>query len=83
MIAGDEGKPMTMLERISDEPCEPEPFVEYLLDYYRRHRAYWDGLPNDRDPDKPTARDCVLSQLESIISGLEDVLRKMHRPTSV
>lgn len=82
MIAGDERKPMSVLERISGEPCDPEPFIDYMLDHYRGHRDYWASGPNDRDADKPTARECVLVQLSSFIYCLEDLKRKMHRPLS-
>ena len=42
MIPGDEGKPMSIMEFISDEPCEPEPFIDYLIDHYGVDREYWE-----------------------------------------
>jgi hypothetical protein len=79
VIQGDEGRPMSLMEFISDEPREPEPFVEYLLTNARARFDYWQAMPNDRDPEKPTARECVLSQLQFQIFELEDVLMKMRR----
>ncbi len=80
MVKGDEGKPMSIGEFISDEPCDPEPYVEYLLENWRGTRDYWQAKPNDRDPDKPTTRECVLSKISQSIWELENLLRKMHRP---
>lgn len=80
MIPGDEGKPMSIMERISDEPCEPEPFIDYLLEDYRAHREYWAASPNDRDLERPTARECVLAKIDAFVWQLEDIKRKMHRP---
>lgn len=79
MITGDEGKPMSFLEYISDEPCEPEQYINYLLDHYRGHREYWASVPDNRDPDKPTARACVLIKIDFFIIELEKLKRKMHR----
>jgi len=79
VIQGDEGRPMSLMEFISDEPREPEPFVEYLLTNARARYAYWLALPNFRDLDKPTARECVLAQIQFQIFELEDVLMKMRR----
>lgn len=83
MIESDKGKPMSILELISDEPCEPEPYIDYLLDHYRAHRDYWGELPNDRDADKPTARECVLLKIDFFIMELGNIKRKMHRPSVV
>lgn len=80
MIPGDEGKPMSILERISDEPCDPEPYVEYLLANARGRLEYWQGVSNDRDPEKPTAKECVCCQLTYFVMDLESILRKMRRP---
>ena len=81
MIPGDEGKPMSIMELISDEPCEPEPFIDYLLDHYRGHREYWEReVPDDHDPTRPTTKRCVLAKLDGFIFHLEDIKRKMHRP---
>lgn len=79
MISSDKGKPMTIFERISDEPCDPDAFIEYMLKYYRAHSAYWAELSNDREPDKPTARECVLHQLGGFIITLENVQQKLAR----
>lgn len=80
MIPGDEGQPMTIMERISDEPCEVEPYLEYILDYHRRHREYWKSLPNDREG--PTARECVAVHLGIFIVEIEAALMKLRRERS-
>jgi hypothetical protein len=79
VINGDEGKPMSFMESITDEPCEIDPYLDYLLDHWRAHGEYWRSLPNDRDPDKSTARECVLEKIQSIILHLEEAKRKLHR----
>lgn len=78
MIEGDEGKPMSILEYISDEPCEPEPFIDYLLNHWRGYlAATWRG--HERD-DEPCQIGSVTINIDSFISQLEDLKRKMHRP---
>lgn len=81
MIPGDEGKPMSLLEHISDEPCEVEPYIDYLTQHYKGHSAYWRALPNDRDPERPTARECVLQKMDFFLIELNNIKRKLHRPT--
>jgi hypothetical protein len=79
VINGDEGKPMSFMESITDEPCEIDPYLDYLLDLWRGHEEYWRGAPNDRDPDKATARECVLAKIQTFIRDLEAAKRKLHR----
>lgn len=79
MIQGDEGKPMSIMERISDAPCEPEPFIDYLLDHWRGYlEATWGGHARDEEP-------CVIGSvtinIDHFIMQLEDLKRKMHRPS--
>jgi hypothetical protein len=79
MQPGDEGKPMSVMEFITDEPRDVEPYIEYLLKDLDGRIAYWTALPNDRDPDKPTARECVLHWFGSFKFNLEDILLKLRR----
>lgn len=82
MIAGDEGKAMSILEYISDEPRDTLPFLDYLLEDVKGKMAHWAALPNDRDADKPTARESVLWHLQGFEMKLEDIKRKLLRERS-
>lgn len=75
MIPGDEGKPKSIMEFITDEPLEPEPYIDYVLRFYRAHREIWLG-PGD------VPASCVLAKCDMFIDQLEDIKRKMHRPTA-
>jgi hypothetical protein len=82
MQTGDEGRPMSILEFISDEPLDPEPYIDYLIDHYKAHREYWLLLPSGpRSDDKPTTRDCVITKIDFFLIELDNIKRKMHRPT--
>lgn len=76
MIAGDEGKPMSILELISDEPRDARPFVDYLLKWQREYReATWGGRPDD----ELVPVGCVTIQIDTLISCLESLAMKMDR----
>lgn len=75
MIPGDEGKPMSILERISDAPRDAEPYLEYLIHHYLRHREYW---KNDVTADT-VDRGCVVIKIEHFLFELEDILSKLRR----
>lgn len=84
MIAGDEGKPMSIMERISDEPCDPEPYVDYLIEHHRAHCEYWKSRATDGrwwDPDANNTVASVTFHIDSFVRDLEELKRKMHRPT--
>lgn len=76
MIPGDEHKPMSILEFISDEPCDVEPYIDYLLEFYQKHFIYWSQFPNP----SPVDIGCVLIKIEGFIIELEKIKRKMNRP---
>lgn len=81
MIKGDEGKPMSILELISDEPRDVEPYIEYLIE---DQRAYMEGSwsrPDDKpDADgKPSTQECVRYQIGSHIIALKTILMKLRR----
>ena len=77
MIPGDEGKPMSILERISDEPCEPEPYIDYLMRWYEGlAEQTWEKLP-----DSDEAKASVLLFLRGFVTNLDEIKRKMHRPS--
>jgi len=78
MIPGDEGKPMSIMERISDAPCEAEPFIDYMLKDYSAHRDRWAQFtPNDDVSQRHI--DSVTHWLKSFVFTLEDIKMKMHR----
>lgn len=80
MIPGDEGKPMSIMERISDEPCEPEAYIDYLLTNWKSHREHWASLSETLfDPIYSSTKACVLSKIDSFMIELENIKRKMHR----
>jgi hypothetical protein len=77
VITGDEGKPMSMMELISDAPCEPEPYIDYLIAHYTGYReATW---PESKRGALVEA-DCVMIQIDHFLIQLDDIKRKMHRP---
>lgn len=62
-----------ILEEISDEPRDPEPYLAYALDWQRGHRVYWRGLPQDHTTD------CVIGHIDLFIRVLENLQRKLRR----
>lgn len=84
MVKGDEGKPMSIMEFICDDPCDPEPFLDYAIENVQGRIDYWkskapDGKWWDVDADQTVA--CVVGNLDWALHFLEDLKRKMHRPT--
>lgn len=75
MIEDDKGKPMSIMERISDEPCEPEAYIDYMIRDFQSRLAYWATLVENRD------RGLAAFWMRSFVSDLEDLKRKMHRST--
>lgn len=79
MITGDDGKSMSIMEFISDEPRDARPFVDYLLKWQREYReATWSG----RGADELVSVACVTIQIDSFINGLESLAMKMDRETA-
>jgi len=79
MIEGDEGKPMTLLEFISDEPVDCEPFLEYAIDHMKGRMAYFAAFPVEWRADQPPPRDCLVAQVDQGLRLLEDALMKLRR----
>ncbi len=75
MIPGDEDKPMSLLERISDEPCDPLPYIDYSIRSYQGALTHWRAMP------KSDQTESVAHWLQDFISTLDDLKRKMTRPT--
>ena len=69
MIPGDEDKPMTVLEYISDVPREPLPYIDYLLNYHKEHLEYWKSLNNEH----------IIIKIRGYIFELEDLKMKLER----
>ena len=81
MIPGDEGKPMSIMEAISDEPRDTLPYLDYLLQRERAHWEYWRGI-NSRDGCRRFSDDdlaCVLAKIDHGIYILETIRRKLVR----
>ena len=74
MITGDEGKPMSLLERISDEPLDPLPYIDYCKRSYAGAISHWESMPPSDQ------RESVIHWLEDFIDTLDDIQRKMQRP---
>jgi hypothetical protein len=68
------------LDYISDTPPGLAQYLEHALAELRERRAYvvrdW---TDDRDPDKPTAKACVLSQIDVDLITLDDIKRRYDR----
>ena len=79
MVKGDEDKPMSLLEYISDAPRDAEPYLVYLINFYTEHRKYWEGVPEVLGPDRPSTRDCVLAKIDYFLLDLENIQRKLQR----
>lgn len=85
MIPGDEGKPMSLLEFISDEPVDCEPFLEYAIHDLKGRSAEfasyvapdWMAVPSA--PDRPSLRDCMLAELDHATFMFEAALQKLRR----
>jgi len=82
MILGDEGKPMTIFERISDEPCDPRPYLDYALKNIQGRIDYWkekapEGKWWDINADQTVA--CVVANLKWALHFLEDLKWKQQR----
>lgn len=77
MIETDNGKPMSILEYISDAPRDAEPYIEYLIKHYTAHRAYWETVT--LTSDGPNAKDCVLIKIDCFLIELDSIQRKLQR----
>jgi hypothetical protein len=84
MIPGDEGKPMSILERISDEPRDVEPYIEYLICNLEAYRdASWSTPePWHHADEPPTTQEYVRHQINSHMHSLRNILSKLRRERS-
>lgn len=79
MVEGDTGW-MTLMERITDAPCKPRAYLDYLRNHYRGLCEHWESLPDVPSTDGyPTAKECVVLHLSSFIGSLEDLAMKFDR----
>ena len=78
MIPGDEGKVMSIMELISDEPCDPLPYTSYLLRDYRGRLEEWSKPATD---GREREAEIVCFWLRRMIDGLEELERKFERLT--
>lgn len=83
MIPGDEDKPMSIMERISDAPCEPKAYVDYAMEDLRGRLDYWRQISaqTSTDRDAIIAGPFVVWSLEWALHFMEDLKLKMERPT--
>lgn len=76
MQAGDEGKPMSIMEFISDQPRDAVPFIDYIVKWLKEYsEANW---PQSREEERVPAA-CVRIQIDSWIGTMEDINRKLER----
>lgn len=79
MIHNDEKKPINLMELISDEPRDVEPYIEYLISDLKAYRdASW-SKPEPIGDGQPTTQECVRYQIDSQVMRLENILRKLRR----
>lgn len=82
MIPGDEGKKMSILELISDEPIDADTFIDYTIKNLKEYRAYWEDVKNDIQNDSERSKEeasCTIHQIDSHIVSLECIKSKLSR----
>jgi hypothetical protein len=82
MRPGDEKRSMSVIERITDEPLDPEPYIDYCIDNWNATKKFWKELPDEgpRPDGRPSTKECVLAKIDDFLIELDDIKRKMHRP---
>src|SRR5579872_7423949 len=80
MIPSDKGKSMSIMEYISDEPRDFEPYLAYILqDIQGRIDAWTNRADNPEVPGFATTRKSVLAHLDLYLFMIENAQRKLQR----
>lgn len=74
MLPGDEHRPMSLLERISDEPLDIKPYLAYEIQQFQQHHQWWLKVTN------PVGIEHVVHHIEWFVRVLENALDKLDRP---
>lgn len=85
MIEGEERLPMSIMERISDAPCEPYAFLRYAIENVRGRMEYWQSLAPDGqwwttiEGEKTATIGNVVANLQYALHFLDEAEEKFKR----